>query len=238
MAIKPPQPTTPTPPKAATVPTTPAKAVQVQRPAYIEEQQIDVPMDESLQPTLKIIQSISPEALKGSEAYVPGAEAGMLMNSSTRELYDGAEGVIIIPLAVRKYWVEWKPRESGGGFVGSYDSKEDLEAAYTQGNEVQVTIEYMVMIEESKQMITVRFNSATKYPVARKWAQMIEQAKSLYGKKYRLKTVLKTNKNKQMYHNFDIEAVDWVSKETYTLCKELATSAQAKALPASGSDEL
>ena len=208
------------------------------RPSYIDEQSYDLPMDDSLLPSLKIIQSISPERIKGSEVYVEGAVEGMLMHSTSLELFDGDTGVIIVPLAVRKYWVEWKSRDSGGGFVASYSTKEDMDKGFTPGNEVQVTIEYMVMMEATKQMVTVRFNSATKYAIARKWATMIEQAKTLFGKKYRLKTVMKKNKNNQIYFNYDIEPVDWVDETTYKIVKELAASAQLPAIEQADDNEL
>lgn len=73
-------------------------------------------------PYLCILQALSPQVSKSNPARIPGAEDGMFYNTLSEELYSGEEGVYIIPCAYQKAWVEWKPRNSGGGFVQSFDN--------------------------------------------------------------------------------------------------------------------
>ena len=68
-------------------------------------------------PFLRVLQSMSPQLKKSDGKYIQGAEEGNLFNTVTETLYDGTEGVTIIPCAYKKKFIEWVPRESGGGFV-------------------------------------------------------------------------------------------------------------------------
>lgn len=68
-------------------------------------------------PFLQILQSGSPQCKKSEGAYIKGAEEGMIYNTVTQELFDGEEGVLVIPCHYTQRFVEWQLRESGGGFV-------------------------------------------------------------------------------------------------------------------------
>lgn len=69
-------------------------------------------------PFQKILQGESPE-VKNPAKRVKGAQAGMWMNSVTRQLWDGETGFIFVPCARQRNVVEWLPRDTGpGGFVG------------------------------------------------------------------------------------------------------------------------
>lgn len=65
-------------------------------------------------PFLLILQPLSPVVV---EKTVPGAEAGMFMNSVTNELY---REVYLIPSAFQRRWIRWGAREAGGGFKGEF----------------------------------------------------------------------------------------------------------------------
>ena len=73
-------------------------------------------------PFLGVLQSMSPQCKKSDGAYIKGAEEGMLFNTVTNEVFDGSEGVEIIPCAFTQTFVEWATRESGGGFIAEYDA--------------------------------------------------------------------------------------------------------------------
>lgn len=71
-------------------------------------------------PFLVVLQANSPQAIKGGPEYVEGAEAGDLFNNVTGELWGSGEGVNLVPCFFQKAFVEWIPREQGGGFVGQH----------------------------------------------------------------------------------------------------------------------
>lgn len=69
-------------------------------------------------PFIAILQKGSPEVDKDNlSKYVPGAEVGKFFDSSTKELYDSLD---VIVCHYKNSIIEWKPRESGGGFVASH----------------------------------------------------------------------------------------------------------------------
>ncbi len=212
----------------------PAKPGVPARPNYIKQESFDMPQDDQFQPTIKIVQMISNELIKTDPAYIPGAEAGMMFHSTSKALYDGEEGINLIPLSVHKYYTEWVPRKMGGGFVGQYETKEEMQASADPKNEVTPVVEFTCIMEGSDEMVQVQFNSATKYPIARKWGSLIQEAGTMCGKKYNLKTVARQNKQKQPYYTFDLNDAGWVSEEQYKAADEMAKSMQQALLPAPG----
>lgn len=70
-------------------------------------------------PFLAILQSNSPQCIETEAEFIEGAKAGMLMNTATQELYEGKEGVQLVPCYTQHIFVEWKNRQTdGGGFIG------------------------------------------------------------------------------------------------------------------------
>ncbi len=70
-------------------------------------------------PFLNVLQGISPEVADNNPE---GARAGMFINSITKELVDGEkQGVVFQPVLTENKFVEWVPREKGGGWVAEYD---------------------------------------------------------------------------------------------------------------------
>jgi hypothetical protein len=71
-------------------------------------------------PFLVVLQSGSPQVKKG-DAKIEGAVEGHIFNTVSQEVYDGDEGIYVVPCLYKKSFVEWKPREAGGGFVAQYE---------------------------------------------------------------------------------------------------------------------
>ncbi len=71
-------------------------------------------------PFLALLQSGSPQVKEDKGVYVPGAKAGMFMNTVSQELFDGKKGVKIIPVHRKHSFREWIPRDQGGGMVSEY----------------------------------------------------------------------------------------------------------------------
>ena len=68
-------------------------------------------------PFIRILQQMSPQLNKQDGRYNEEAQAGMLVNTVTNEVYDGDTGVTVVPCAYVKKYIEWIPREKGGGLV-------------------------------------------------------------------------------------------------------------------------
>jgi hypothetical protein len=67
-------------------------------------------------PFLKILQALSPQVRGATK--IPGASEGDFFNTVTEEVL--GKVVSIVPCAYLKAFVEWVPREQGGGFVKQY----------------------------------------------------------------------------------------------------------------------
>jgi len=85
-------------------------------------------------PFLIVLQTNSPQVSEGDAAHVKGAKAGMLMNSATKELFDGKVGVLLVPAYYQHRYVEWVPRDQGGGYRGDY-SPQDVDVTKLSRNQ-------------------------------------------------------------------------------------------------------
>lgn len=76
-------------------------------------------------PFLQILQQLSPQCVEGDPAYIEGAKAGMFYNTVTKEIIDGKNtGVRLVFIAYKASFIEWVPRNAGGGFVHEYNAAE------------------------------------------------------------------------------------------------------------------
>jgi hypothetical protein len=70
----------------------------------------------------KVLMQLSPE-LEDLE----GAKAGMIFNTVTSDLYDGSNGIRVLPCAYQRQYVEWADRGQGSGApINVYDASSDI----------------------------------------------------------------------------------------------------------------
>lgn len=166
-------------------------------------------------PFLRILAQLSPQVNKRDGAYVEGAEAGMIYNTVANEAYDGDEGILVVPCYYNRRYVEWKPREKGGGYVSSYDPDDKIvHTTYRDdrgndmlpnGNLLSNTAQFFVLLlsadgTPTRCLITM---TSTQLKKARKWVTQM-QSRTAVGKNgifvlpmmsqvYRLRTVEERN---------------------------------------------
>lgn len=68
-------------------------------------------------PRIAVLEKMSPEVDPDGGEYIDGAKAGLLCNKAMGELY---ESVQAIPVKRRRVYLEWTPRDQGGGFVAEH----------------------------------------------------------------------------------------------------------------------
>lgn len=173
-------------------------------------------------PFLSILQSNSPQV---EEENPSGSKPGLLYNTVTRELVDGNKGLVVIPVHKESSFVEWVPREKGGGFVAIHDAQSDVvkRAQANQGGAraVKLTAEsgndliethyvYALVLDEegaaSTGFCVISFTS-TKIKPYRDWLTSMFTIKGkppLFANRARIKTVKQKNE-KGAYFNFQIE---------------------------------
>ena len=64
-------------------------------------------------PIISILQSNSPQCKRSDGKYIDGAKEGELYNNVTNEVYNGDEGLTVIPAFFEKVFIEWKPNRGG-----------------------------------------------------------------------------------------------------------------------------
>ena len=76
--------------------------------------------DDMMIPRLSILQQMSPQINKRDGAYVDGAEAGHIYDNVSNEVYDGENGITVVPISYRRAHIEWKADR--GGLVADHGS--------------------------------------------------------------------------------------------------------------------
>ena len=178
-------------------------------------------------PFLKILGQLSPEVNKRDGKYVEGAEPGMIYNSVSGDLYDGAKGIDVIPAFYKLEYVEWKDRgEGSGGPVAVHDSSSDIMSQtkadanfkdrLPNGNYVEKTASHFVIITGDSPTTALISMKSTQLKISRKWNSMMSGIK-LKGKNglftpasfshiYRLKTTQMSN-DKGTWFGWDVSNV-------------------------------
>lgn len=77
-------------------------------------------------PFLSIIQSNSPELDEGHAKFHPDAKAGMFVSKVDKALYDGKDGLELVSCGYDRRFVEWRPREIGGGRIADYAPEDPI----------------------------------------------------------------------------------------------------------------
>lgn len=76
-------------------------------------------------PFLSVLQAMS-KVISDPTKRVEGAKAGMMMDSVTKELYSGEEGMCFIPCNTKRVFVEWQGEPGSGTVVGRYSPSDDV----------------------------------------------------------------------------------------------------------------
>ena len=202
--------------------------------------------DDLATPRLKILMQLSPE-LEVNEK----ARAGMIFNTVSGEVYDGKEGVLVLPCAFQRQYVEWEERGQGGGApVNVYDANSDILQRVTRdqgnkdrlenGNYVETCANHYVMLLDkatksgSPALITMK---STQLKKSRRWNSMMLNLKvqgsngpftpASYSHIYKL-SVDKEKNDLGSWFGWNIERVKPLSDPNmYALAKEFAGSVKS-----------
>jgi len=168
-------------------------------------------------PFINVVQALSKIVEEG------GATAGQLFNTVTGEFIEGDVGVAFVPCHKEEAFVEWVPREKGGGFVGLHapDSEVVKKAIETNGGKrfgdlkvgendlIETHYVYGLVLDEEGNpdgFAVVAFTS-TKIKVFRNWLTAMYTLKGkppMFANRARIKTVKQKSKQHTFY-NLKIE---------------------------------
>ena len=202
--------------------------------------------DDFALPFLKLLTNTSPEV-----GEMDGALPGMVLNSVTGQLYDGKKGLLVLPVAYVRQYIEWAPRGSGSGApIHIYPSTSDILSKthrepgenkdyLDNGNYIENTANHYVMVVEedgspSPALIVMK---STQLKKSRKWNSMMQSVKlqgrnglftpPMYSQMYRLSTQPESN-DKGKWFGWEIERIGSVEDVgVYQAAKAFALSINA-----------
>lgn len=121
-------------------------------------------------PFIYLLQKMSPQVDKDQpERYLEGAEPGMFLNTVTGELF---EELNVIPVEFQKVFIEWIPRDAGGGFVSQYNTRADADKNCAEGHQIVDTANHFVLLwsprDETWTQAIISMTS-TKLKASRNW---------------------------------------------------------------------
>jgi hypothetical protein len=174
-------------------------------------------------PFLGLLQALSPQVTDGNASRIEGAKPGDMFNTVTMEMFPPT--VHLVPCCSENCFVEWVPRDKGGGFVAvhSVDSEvvraaqakaEKFNGLKTEaGNELQETFYiYGLLLDsadakQSGSPIVVAF-TGSKIKVYKRLMTALRTIKSriqppMFAFRIAISSVSAVNKKNQPFKNFE-----------------------------------
>ena len=183
--------------------------------------------DDLALPFLKVLGQLSPEVNTRHAKHIKEATPGMILNTVTNELYDGAKGIQVIPCYYKREFVEWKDRgESMGAPVGIHASDSEVVASAKRdstnkdrlpnGNYIENTASHFVLLLGENPCTALITMKATQLKTSRKWNTMMMGIKlqgkdglftpPTYSHVYKLTTVQQSN-DKGTWFGWDVSKI-------------------------------
>jgi len=112
--------------------------------------------DEVVYPFISRIQTNSPQLIPGDSQYVEGAKPGDLLHTTTNKLYSELN---FIPIKFQHIIIQWRDRDSGGGFVAAYNPGDPaIPASHKVDNVSIVTDDPQSYLEPNLQYVCAFFD--------------------------------------------------------------------------------
>jgi hypothetical protein len=179
-------------------------------------------------PILKLLQNGSAEAKKMNQNFIQGAEPGMILNTISKKIYDGAKGISVVPCHYRLEYQEWSDYGTGSGRPENiYPDTSDILTKTTQGpdgrdrlqngNYILTVGQHFVLVVDGGNIEPAMISmSSSQGKVSRKWNAMMMSI-TLDGKNgpytppsfshiYKLSTVINSGRGQQWY-GWNVEKV-------------------------------
>jgi len=201
-------------------------------------------------PFVRLLQALSPQLKKKDPQFIDGAAAGDIFNNVTGQYWSGEEGIVVVPCFQTTKYLEFTPREQGGGFRGEIAANDPRLQSTTRnggkellpdGNEVVKSDQHFCLIVEPDGMTqpVVIDMKSTQLKVSRRWNTQIAMKKiknpktgkmvtpAIYASMWRLRAVEESN-DKGDFANWVIEGLGFVNDtDVYQEAKAFRKSVMA-----------
>ena len=190
-------------------------------------------------PFVRVAQSLSPQLNKKKPEYIEGLSNGDAYNNLTNQMWSGETGLLVIPCFQTTKYLEFVPRESGGGFRGEISASDPIlqrtnrvgsKEMLPSGNELVKADQHFCLIvdEEGMTQPVVIDMKSTQLKVSRRWKTNINMQKMknpktgeiiippVYATMWKLTTSEESN-DKGDFYNWSVERVGIVEDRNLRL---------------------
>jgi len=217
-------------------------------------------------PRLKLLASTSPECQPGSSEYIDSARPLMFINSVTKTLYDGGQGLFVVPCYYKLTYKEWDMNNTSAGPVAEYPSDHPIKDQTTRqgskdvlgnGNVLEANGEHYVLILDENMKVAekaVVYMSKTQFKKSKQWNAMImNMRRDINGQKvdlprwsqvYKMSSIMERNKTYSwpgfvINHHGDVTAdVYKIGKQFYETIKGGDVKVQSEEAEATASQNV
>lgn len=211
-------------------------------------------------PFVRILQAMSPQLKKREAEYIEGAEQGDMFNTVTKQFWTGEDGLIVIPCFQTTKYLEFTPREQGGGFRGEIAATDPILQRTTRqgakeilptGNELVKSDQHycLIVAEDGSYQPVVIDMKSSQLKVSRRWKTQIALQKvkhpktgqsitpPLFANQWKFTTVEESN-DQGSWFNYQIELVGLIQDRNLMLeakaFRDSVASGEVKAAPEEG----
>lgn len=190
-------------------------------------------------PFLRVLQALSPQLNKKKPEYIEGAAQGDMFNTVTGDYYGGEAGVMVIPCYQTTKYLEFVPRDMGGGFKGELAStnpalqqttRQGSKEILPNGNELVKSDQHfcLVVLEDGAFQPVVVDMKSTQLKVSRRWKTQIAMQKvknprtgqmvtpPVFGTMWKLTTTEESN-DQGSWYNYSVERIGLVENRDLLL---------------------
>ena len=144
-------------------------------------------------PFVRVLQAMSPQLKKREADYIDGAEQGDMFNTVTAQYFGGDKGVTVIPCYQTTKYLEFTPRDQGGGFRGEIPPTDPIlqrterqgsKEILPTGNELVKSDQHYCLVIDAdgiSQPVVIDMKS-TQLKVSRRWKTQIAMQKIKHPK--------------------------------------------------------
>jgi len=184
-------------------------------------------------PFIRLAQQMSPELNKKDAKFIAGLSSGDMFNTLTSKIYDGEEGLDVVPCYITTKYLEFVIRDNGGGFMGEIaasdpvlkrTTKEGTMDLLPNGNQVVTSDQYYCLVLDGEGSFepAVVDMKVTQMKVSRRWKTQIAMNKAknpktgelqtlpLFSTVWKLTTVDETNRRNETYANYAVSKVGMI----------------------------
>lgn len=144
-------------------------------------------------PFVRLLQPLSPQLNKKKSEYIEGASSGDAFNNVTGQYWDGEEGITVVPCFQTTKYLEFVPRDMGGGFRGEIaptdpilqrTERQGSKEILPTGNELVKSDQHFCLVVDEDGMFqpVVIDMKSTQLKVSRRWKTMISMNRAKHPK--------------------------------------------------------